>query len=243
MKKTKKLTALIIFSFTFALICIAKAQVPAENMKTFYDSDLPGIKIQVNATAETPPSENVNVTLSLETQTNVHVEYLNLSIFGFINGTDKVLMANIIDNDFSLNNDSKGYNCTFLVPEQVWGVTYGEIVLTYSAKYGLVTVDIEKLTCGFTMTDVENIYLKNLASTYTQLNQTFWESFNMSLSPENLAQLNKTYWEYQQNYTSLQGTLNELNNTRQAAVALAITTVFFVATTVYLVMRKPKQYW
>jgi hypothetical protein len=243
MNKIKRRTLLIILSFAFALICIAQAQVPAENMKTFYDSELPGIGIQVDATAETRPSENVTVMLSLKTQTEVHVQYLNLSMFGFINGTDKVLMANITDNDFSLSNGAKGYNCTFPVPEEVWGIVYGEMVLTYSAKYGLVTLDIEKLICGFTMTDVENIYLENLASTYDQLNQTFCDSFNMSLSPENLAQLNQTYWEYQQNYSSTQGTLNELNSTRQAAIALGITTVFFVSTTAYLVMRKPRQSW
>jgi hypothetical protein len=100
------------------------------------------------------------------------------------------------------------------------------------------------------MTDVENIYLKNIeeelkasTSTFNLLNQTFWESFQMNLTMENLALLNKTYWELQRNYTALQGSLNELDNTRTAVTVLAITTVFFVATTVYMVMRKPKQYW
>jgi hypothetical protein len=243
LKEIRKLTLVIILSFIFALICIGRVEAPAENMKPYYDSEVPGIKIQVNATADAKPSENITVMLSLQTETDIHVEYLNLSVIGFVNGTDRVLMAEITDNDFPLNNDSKEYNCTFVVPEQVWGVTHGELVLTYSAKYGLVTLEIEKLTCGFIMTDVENVYLQNLETTYSQLNQTFCESFNMSLSPENLAQLNQTYWEYQQNSTSNQGVMNELNNTRQAAIALAITTVFFVATTVFLVMRKPKQFW
>jgi hypothetical protein len=65
----------------------------------------------------------------------------------------------------------------------------------------------------------------------------------MNLSTENLAYLNKTYWELQHNYTALQGSLNELDNTRSAVAALAITTVIFVATTIYVIMRKPKQYW
>jgi len=41
----------------------------------------------------------------------------------------------------------------------------------------------------------------------------------------------------------LQGSSNELGNTRMAVGILAITTVFFVATTLYLVMRKPKESW
>jgi hypothetical protein len=37
--------------------------------------------------------------------------------------------------------------------------------------------------------------------------------------------------------------MNELDNTRRVAVILAITTVFFVATTVFMVMRKPNESW
>jgi len=251
MKKLKNISILLVIFFVIsALTCFVKAQTPAKNMKTFFDSEIPGIKIQVNATTVTQPSQNITATLNLKSQTTVEVTYFNLSIFGFINGTYKTLMANITDSNFSLYPASKEYTCTFKVPEQVWGVTYGEIVLTYSAKYGVVTIDLEKLTCGFTMTDVENIYLKNIeeelkasTSTFNLLNQTFWESFQMNLSAENLARLNQTYWELQQNYTALQGNLNELGNTRIAVGVLAITTVFFVATTLYLVMRKPKESW
>ena len=252
LKKIEKLSLmLIVFTLTFASICIAKTQIPAENMKTFFDSEIPGIKIQVNATAEAQPTENITVMLSLTRLTNVYVEYFNLSIFGFLNGTDKVLMANITDNNFSLSDTPSEYECPpFKVPEQVWDVTYGEIMLTYNVTYpvgsGILMIPYENLIIGFAMTHVENVYLKGIEEqlkSYEQLNQTFWESFQMNLSTENLAELNRTYWEYKQNYTSLQGTLNELNSARQAAVALAITTIFFVATTVYLVMRKPKQYW
>ena len=58
----------------------------------------------------------------------------------------------------------------------------------------------------------------------------------MNLTAESLALLNETYW-------GLKGSSNELGNTRMAVGILAITTVFFVATTLYLVMRKPKESW
>ena len=240
----------VMLILALTLVKSTTAQTPAKNIKTFFDSEIPGIKIQVNATTVTQPSQNITATLNLKSQTTVEVTYFNLSIFGFINGTYKTLIANITDSGFSLYSASKEYTRTFKVPEQVWGVTYGEIVLTYTARYGVVTIDLEKLTCGFTMTDVENIYLKNIeeelkasTSTFNLLNQTFWESFLMNLSAENLARLNQTYWELQQNYTALRGNLNELGNTRTAVGILAVTTVFFVATTLYLVMRKPKESW
>jgi hypothetical protein len=35
----------------------------------------------------------------------------------------------------------------------------------------------------------------------------------------------------------------DIGNTRSVATLLGVTTVFFVATTVYLVMKKPKDYF
>jgi hypothetical protein len=231
MKKSKNLALLfIIFTLASVLARVAQAQTPTENMKTFLDTEFPGIKVQVNATAETQPGEYVNVTLSLTTQADVYVKYLNLSIFGFINGTDKIMMTNITDNEFPLNSGSKEYNCTFGVPEQVWGVCYGEIVSTYNATWGPATLTYDKLTSGFTLTNVENVYLKNVEEQLESLTSAY-------------EQLNQTYWELQRNYTSLKGNLGELEGTRQAVIVLAITSVFFVVTTVYLITRKPKQYF
>jgi len=231
MNKLEKLSIVfIVFTFTSALFCTVKAQAPAENMKTFFDSGIPGIKIQVNATAETQPAENITVMLSLKRQTTVYMEYFNLSIFGFLNGTDKVIMANITGNNFSLTDASKEYNCTFKVPENVWDVTYGEISLTYRADIGGLELRFSQITCGFTMTHVENIYLKDVEEQLKNLKSTY-------------ELLNQTFWELKQNYTALQRSLNELDNTRRAVAILAITTVFFVVTTVYLIMRKPKEIW
>jgi hypothetical protein len=197
------------------------------------------------------------------------VECFNLSIFGFVNGTYKILMANVTDPDFPgpFGDSPRQYNCTFPVPEQVWDTTYGEITLTYNATYsgGFGSLLLPyNITLGFTMTHVENVYLKtienqlkNLQALFIQLNETFCDSFQMNLTVDNLAYINRTFWELQQNYTALQGTywelqqnytalrgnLNELGNTRTAVGILAVTTVFFVATTLYLVMRKPKESW
>jgi hypothetical protein len=188
-------------------------------MKPFLNSEIPGMTIQVNATAETQPNQNITVMLSLMRQTTIYVEYFNLSIFGFINGTDKILMYNINDSDFSLSDVPRLHNNTFTVPEQVWDTTYGEITLAYNATYpvGLGSLELPyNITLGFTMTHVENVYLADLQAQYDQLLQ---------------------------NYTALQGRLTELDNTRSAVAVLAITSVFFVATTLYLVMRKPKEYY
>lgn len=246
MKKLEKISVILVMvTLAFASsIYTAKVQASAENMETFFNSEIPGIIIQVNATRETQPAGNITFTLRLEGRTDVYVEELNLSVFGFERGENKTLMESITKNDFSLNTiSSKEYNRTFVVPQRVWGVSYGEISLTYRAKLGGLKLIFPQLTFGFTMTYIKNVYLENmeeklenLTSTYEQLSQTFWKSFGMNLTEENLVQLNETY-------RLLQGSQSELDNTKRVATILAITTVIFVATTLYLVMRKPKERW
>jgi hypothetical protein len=236
----------------FASICGMKTQASTSTgtMQTFFDSNIPGIHIQVNATAETQPGQNITLMLSLKqlNQTTIHVEYFKLSIFGFVNGTSKILMINLTGNSFYLGSSPNRYNRTFTVPQQVWDITYGEITLTYNATYTFpmitVTIPYQNITSGFTMTMVENVYLKtveeqlaNLQAEYNQLGQ------NYTSLQENLTVLQAHYDHLQQNYTTLQGNLSDLDNTRSAAAVLAVTSLFFLATTVYLIIRKPKDYY
>jgi hypothetical protein len=226
MKKPERIGLMfILLTLTFASISNVKAQASTstENMKTFFDSKIPGIQIQVNATAETLPTENITVVLGMTGIGNVSLEYFNLSIFGFLNGTYKVMMLNMTDANFPLNSTMRKYNCTFTVPEHVWDITYADISLTYRADLGGLELTFPQVTYGFTMTLVKNVYLESIEY--------------------QLAHLTDLYQQLQQNYTALQQNLNELDNTRSAVAILAITSIFFLATTLYLVMRKPKNYW
>jgi hypothetical protein len=245
MKRVAKLTLIIVVcTLTLAMVCKVKAQVSAHNVKTFFDSEMPGIKIQVNATAETRPTENLSAWLLLTPQTAVYVESFELAIYGFLNGTDEVSIGNITGHSFSLNGNLTEYNMTFLVPDGVWGITFGEITLTYSANLGGLELMFPNATCGFYMTQVDNTFVESLVAqlrglneSYDQLNDTYYNLKGKYL------ELNQTFVQLQQNYTMLQGSMNELDNTRRVAVILGITTVFFVATTVFMVMRRPRESW
>jgi len=242
MKMLKKLElVLAIFAIITALICGTNAQGTTENIATFFDSEIPGIMVQVNATKETQPTQNITIMLSLtrEADVQVEVESFNLNVYGFLHDKDKVSMGSISDAGFTLDGTPRVYVDEFPVPENVSGSTYGEFTIVYVTTYTVGTGHLElpyNLTIGFTMTNVENVYLKtieeklqNLTTTFEQLNQTFWESFQMNLTNENLAKL--------------KGSIVDLDNTRRLAVVLGIIAFFFVATTIYLVMQKPKQYW
>jgi uncharacterized membrane-anchored protein YhcB (DUF1043 family) len=252
MSSLKKLAlAVCILALVFALMSTTKVHASDDEMETFFDSQLPYIGIQVNATAQTQPANNLTVIVDLETEGDVGIEHFNLEVSGFLNGTAKVSMLNITDNNFFLNNTSTEYMNSTYVPNSVWGITFGEITLTYNASVEGLVLTFPNVVNGFPMTQVENTYLEelekqntNLQANVTSLNESYQQLTNRFQNLTNtFEQLNQTYVELYQNYTSIKGSVGNLDNTQRVATVLAVTTIIFVITTVYLVMRRPKESW
>lgn len=238
-----KTVSIAILIFILVMVtCTVKAQ-NTEKMETFLDLEIQGIKITVNATAETQPNRNITINLYIKPlEEKVDMEHFNFSVFGYINGTHKTQLP-IYPNITSELTLPYECNFTCYVLENVWGITYGEITLKYKVTYTYPGGEITQrhnFATGFDMTRVENVYLKtveeqlkNLNSILAQLNQTFREYFGIDLTPENF---NKKFQEFR-------GTQSELSNTRMTVAVLVMTTIFFIATTAYLFLRKPKTQW
>jgi len=255
MKNVKRASALVVVLvlLSASLNHAGGQNQPEDNMETFFDSSVPSIRIQVNATAKTKPTQNITFILNLsrEGEGEVFAEHFNFSVYGFLRGQNKTLMTSISDRNFPLG--TRQYQRTFKVPENVWDVAFGEISLAYTVKYMVGPgwqVMPYNITVGFTMTKIENVYLKlleeqliNMRSTLDELNQTFRECFGKNLTINELLSLNQTFWQFKQEYEALKGVKSELESTRTAVVFLAVVAVFFVATTAYLVLRRPKSYW
>jgi len=259
MKKNKLVSlvwciSIAIFLLTGSIAQKAKAQSSALRTNATY---LPEIYIQVNATAETLPGQNITVNLSLskvDPKKVIEIEYLNLSIYGFLYGKEKILIDNMTDAIPLLDEYSRTLPLV-KIPEKVWGVAECEITLTYNVTYEypgsapIIIMPYKNLKASFDITYIENVYLidlekelANLNNTIISLNSTFFESFNMTLSQENIEKLNQTYWEYIQKYNESLGNSNELANLRNVSVILGITTIILLASTVYLLFRKPREY-
>jgi hypothetical protein len=208
-----------------------KAQGSQATMQPFYDSTAFGLRIQANATIEASPGDNITVLLTLtgEAEAQVYVKNFSLSIFGFLNGTDRTFMGETYAAGFWLNNTSRTFNLTsFQVPDWVIGKAYGEITLAHlivvSAGLATMTINNDGFVCDFPLTDIKNVYLDKLLQDYEQLS------------------LNYTALDKKLNDT-LQAHASDLDNTRTVAAVLGVTTVVFVATTMYLILRRPKEYW
>jgi hypothetical protein len=201
-------------------------------MQTFFSKDYAGISIAVSATKESVSGGNITIYFWINcTSVGVKVHFLNLSVYGFRGGREKTLLnaTNVLANTPMIFNNVTEFNYSLSIPDDVWDATYGELYVDYAI------VDLSlKYSPSFSMTIVKNAYLEGLEGQFRGMFGSYWQL------NRNYTQLNQTYWELRQNYT---GNMNEIDNTRRLAVILAITTVFFVATTIYLVMRKPRDYW
>jgi len=252
MRKVRTVTSIfimLILALTFFKCTVAEQTL--DEMQTFFSSEYAGISVQLNATRETVPNANITINLWINcTAVGVYLNYLNLSVYGYGHyeyGLEEITLDAIcVAQKISLVfNHTSEYDYTVPVPDNVWDLTFVELRLKYTIKG-----DPIEHNESFPITTVRNVLweeleekYQNLNNTYWQLNSTveqlnqiFWQMFQMNLTEESLASLNETYW-------GLKGSSNELGNTRMAVGILAVTTVFFVATTLYLVMRKPKESW
>lgn len=235
---------LLVLPLTLVLLNSASVLAAEEKMKSFFNSEMTGVTIGVKATQLVEPGQSVTVVMTVNTTFHVHIERIGLEIFGFVNGTDQLSIGNVSDGDFDLNDTLKEYVITTTVPNNVWGSTYGEIRLTYSVNMGGAILQFPNIINGFPLTPVENTLVKSLEEQIKSLNESYSQLSQMYANLTNaFINLNQSYWNLQGNYTSAQNSLGELDNTRRLSTILAITTVFFLATTVYIVVRRPRDYW
>ncbi len=238
-KTSTKILMVLILGLT--IVRGVNAQTSSE-MSTFFREDYVGLSIRVDGTQEVDPSENLTIKLVVNcTATGVKVDYLNFSVYGFVGGLEKVQLGDfdVIVNSSLVFNYTEEHSYDVFVPTDVWGPTYADMHL----KTSIFSSDF-KDNPSFSITTVRNVYyeklqedFENLNESYSQLNSTFWQLKNL------FDELNNTYWELNHNYTVIQESLNEFSSTRQLALLLGVTTVFFVGTTIYLLVRKPKEYW
>jgi len=235
--------ALILVSLIMssAIILNARAQ-DGDATQTFFFEKFEGLTVRVNATSELDPSQNVAIEICINcTSDEVTLNSFNLSIHGFRRGKYKSFLGNFSVTDAIplVYHQTTEYNYSVATPVDVWGTTYAELSFEYASVGGM-----HEVGRSFSMSLVRNVYLEDLERQFGDLNASHQELISdyMQLNGT-FAELNQTYWDLRQNYTSLQGVANALDDTRRVSVILVIVAVFFVATTIYLVMRRPKEQW
>jgi hypothetical protein len=242
LQKTKNLKVIffttLVLTLIFIQFIVAKGQT--QNTQKFFEFRWPGMEVRVNATSETLPKETMTIILLVKSKADdVYIEFLDLTVFGFIEGQNKTLLGNMFQDAFPLNyNETRKFNRTFPIPADVWGATCGELSFQYSI--GGFSYPLSSL--GFTMTHVRNIKLQKLEEAFQSLSENFTKlQQNYTWLEGNYTQLEGNYTELKGKYDELSQSVGELGNTRHITIILAITTVIFVATTFYLIIRRPRR--
>ncbi|MBS7632314.1 hypothetical protein KEJ15_01660 [Candidatus Bathyarchaeota archaeon] len=217
---------------TLIALCIMIASlrnIHASGMSStqiFLDQVYSGMAVKLNATSETVPGQNLTFILSITCRSlDVTVDSLNVSIYGYREGKEKTVLLSrrCITSATPLEfNQTISYQNDTTVPGDVWDTTYAELQCAYR-----IADEPKRLDKMVAITYVRNIYLEDLERRLLELNETYQQLW------KNYTKLNETYWN--------QGII-ELENTRRVVAILVVTTVFFIATTFYLVLKKPREF-
>jgi hypothetical protein len=237
--KDLKITKLLIIAFIPVIFSLGVAQSLAaqspNELKTYFSAEYAGISVVVAATNETVPLGNITVYLWVNcTAEGVRIDHLNFSFYGFRGGQVRTLLSAVdaLSNESLPLNGTRERFFTVPVPSDVWDAAYCEFSLRYSIKNSSL-----EWNPSFPITIVRNVSFEALEEHFGRLFSKLMDQF------KKFEQLNQTYTELQNNYTSLKDSVNAYNSATQVAIVLGVTTVFFLGTTVYLVMRRPKDYW
>lgn len=233
-RKMKVATLLVILALSLVLKSYAQEN---NDIQTFYHHDEACLIIKVKAPSSTEPEQKINVSVSFYCYAqNLTVSYLYVTIYDFKSGQEKIQIATLtlVKKGSGYNpQNNETYTQTYEVEisKDAWDITYGEI----SCQWKLPGHDYYISNDGFAMTYVWNVKMdefKVKLENKTQEYNKLWQNYT---------QLNQTYWDLAANETL--GTEVELGNTRLAMIIFIIATVFFAATTIYLMVRKPREYW
>lgn len=233
----RKITVVILLT-VFALSLIPKSYAQENSdIQTFYHHDKAGLIINVEAPTNTEPGQKINVSVSFYCYAeNLSISYLYVKISDFKSGQEKIPIETITHVEEGIGyspqfNETYAQTYEIEIREDVWDITYGEVSCQWELPRDTFFIHED----GFTMTYVRNVKMEDLIeqlANKTQEYSTLWQNYT---------QLNQTYWDLKANQTS--GIDVELSNTRLTMIIFIITTVFFAATTLYLMVKKPKKYW
>jgi hypothetical protein len=190
--------------------------------KTVNPLNYGGLKIDITAPVQARPGDNITVTVrtSASDVQQVYINYITIELYGIVNVTDRVLLAQIDHlSEVPLSIHEIHYNIT--IPDNISpGLTYGDV----SCNWKALGVSFEILSSGFVLTYIEDVELEQLQTDYDELSATH----------ESILE------EYNQLKSEVHGDSDSSRNLMWVFIA---TTIVASITVFVLLLRKPKRVW
>jgi hypothetical protein len=192
-----------------------------EEIINVYSKEYPGLEIEIMAPAQALIGDVITVTVTAKATNEVFVEFLQVTIYGALNATERVVLSEIthLENSSFSSSHSSQYNIT--IPTDICpGLTYAMI----SGEWDSMAFSYKIPESGFALTYITNMDLEALQAKYDALNST--------------------YNDLLQDYTELESNFQQdVNSTRNLMWVFVITTVVAAITVFVLLIRKPKKIW
>jgi len=236
MLKTLILVMLMLIAATMIHDVNANSSDP---IHTYNYTPIPNdLTVEIKNPSEAYPNQTINVNITIKALVNLTINHVAIELYTFNDSKfDDVIYVEKESQVPLSSGKSLNKTSNFTIHEQASNIIYGKLILEWTKKgtEGRVTIEKEPT---FIMAYLKNSELEKLRSKVPEL-----EKENVELK-ENVTDLNNTLTDLLNNLTDAKNRYEgELSGTRSVITILAIITVFFVATTAYLFIRKPKQYW
>ena len=204
---------------------------PTPSLPTDYGWIGQGMYYSVDSQSEIKVGEDISVNFYFLTECDVHIDSISVSLQGAGVDYSKTIVV-----DTNLDSGTE-ITDTATVTSRYKGRIYCEIEAEYSYSYGLQRY--------YQYGHLYHVIAYARYTTYHELlpGREYWKSEYASLNSsyyeleDDCKELNSTYNALKANYDDLTVDFNTAKNLNYLFI---ITTIIFIATTAYLVLRKPK---
>ncbi|MBS7636563.1 hypothetical protein KEJ37_04415 [Candidatus Bathyarchaeota archaeon] len=223
------------------LIAVLACNVKAEAATRIYTYSFAGIEVQIEYPFETYPNENITINIAIRALTTLTVNCTQLDLYVLHNATKEETSFYSISHISvpKLLGSGEWFNETYkvFIPEYAINLIYGKLTLKWTLR-GTGEAEAYERELLVLMSYLKSLELESLRNENAMLRE------HLTNLQNELTSLSSTLNELRNNLTNIQKRYDEeLSGTRSTIAVLAVTTVFFLATTAYLIFRKPKQYW
>jgi hypothetical protein len=237
MLKHKVLALALLTLFITCLTCNVKAEATTRA----YVYSFAGIEVQIEYPFETYPNRNITINVAIKALTDLIVNYTKVDLYVLHNETREEIPFYSIPHisEPKILKDGEWINKTYevFIPAYAINLVYGKLKLKWTLRGTGEATSYERELLVL-LSYLRSLELENLRNENAMLKG------NLTNLQNELITLNNTLTELRNNLTNIQKRYEgELSGTRSTVAVLAVTTVFFLATTAYLIFRKPKQYW
>jgi hypothetical protein len=250
----QQLRVVILLTLIFFTITLTPYAWTSLQDQRMYEYAFSNLAVQVGTTSEAYPGQNITVNIFANASAKLTINYTAIELYTFSNLTmadENFSLIVWIDHNssISLSPDQTPIEASYdvKIPDDAFNVVYGKLVLIWT-ETGTEESTTYARNSTLVATSLKNAELENLRSRVPELEKENADLKNNNTETNNnltkaLNDLADTKNNLTKALNDLADTKNQVNGATSVIAVLAITTIFFVATTLYLVLRRPKQYW